>query len=817
MPESIESSARDRDAAAALAADNALLAESAFALLGCETSDDVFEVIGNFLVRLVPGSIAVVVEANPDLSGLTVRTIKGVESGFFAQAAEVAGFSLVGREFGVSDEHRTMLLGGRMNKLEGGLSDLIADGMPASLAQLVNKLFGITDCYSIGISDGERALGNCHVLTRSDTTHVPIPVIESFVRHCFSALLGIERTLSLAKAAERDRLLVASMVEGLALHEIILDESGRPSDYRFLDINSSFESITGLKAVDTIGRTVREVLPSIEPAWIERYGQVALSGIPARFEDYSAELGKTFQVVAYSPQAGQFATLIEDITERRTAHERLSLSEERLRLALEATSQGLYDLNVATGIAQVTPEYLRMIGEDETAGEFDLGAFGHRIHPDDAAEVIGIVEAYTRGDIDEYRTDYRIRHANGDWIWVLSIGRVVEHDSAGRALRVLGSHTDITSSKFAEAALRTSEEQLNRAQHFAHMGSWTWDIATNDLQWSDEMFSLFGIDQATFTGSLPDVIATAIHPDDREAVERANVEVIENSNPTPLDYRVIWPDGSVHVVWAEAGEMLRDEAGRPVRLSGTVQDITERTQTQIALFEAVRNLERSNHDLEQFAYIASHDLQEPLRMVSMYTELLRKRYSGHLDADADDFIDYAVEGAQRMSLLLGDLLDYSRVGTRGKEPRPVSSQSALEQALANLRAQIEDTGAAISASCLPTVMADESQLVRVFQNLISNSLKFHREGVPPLVSITAEREGSHWRFCVADNSIGIEPDYFEQVFEAFRRLQPRDVYPGTGIGLAICKRIIERLGGTIWVERSDETGTLFRFTLPATS
>jgi PAS domain S-box-containing protein len=463
----------------------------------------------------------------------------------------------------------------------------------------------------------------------------------------------------------------------------------------------------------------------------------------------------------------------------------------------------------------VTPEYLGMLGEEESAGEFDLDTFGNRIHPDDAPGVIALIEACTRGDIEEYRTDYRIRHADGSWIWMLSIGRVVERDADGRAVRILGSHTDITSSKLAEEALRQSEEQLNCAQHFAHIGSWTWDIAADDLQWSDEMFNLFGIEQATFTGSLSDVIATAIHPDDREAVERVNVEVIENSNPTPPQYRVIWPDGSVHVVWAEAGELLRDEAGRPVRLSGTVQDITERTQTQNALVEAVRDLERSNHDLEQFAYIASHDLQEPLRMVSMYTELLRKRYHGQLDADADDFIDYAVEGAQRMSLLLGDLLDYSRVGTRGKEPQSVSAQSAMEQVLANLRAQIEDTGAAISASDLPAVMADESQLVRVFQNLISNSLKFSRDGVPPLVSVTAEREGAHWRFCIADNGIGIGIDYFEQVFETFRRLQPRGAYPGTGIGLAICKRIIERLGGTIWVERSDDTGTTFCFTLPA--
>lgn len=202
-------------------------------------------------------------------------------------------------------------------------------------------------------------------------------------------------------------------------------------------------------------------------------------------------------------------------------------------------------------------------------------------------------------------------------------------------------------------------------------------------------------------------------------------------------------------------------------------------------------------------------------MVSMYTELLRKRYHGQLDADADDFIDFAVEGATRMSQLLGDLLDYSRVGTRGKQPRPVSAQTAMEQVLANLQGQIADTDATFSIDSLPMVMADESQLMRVFQNLISNSLKFHRDGVAPELSVSAVSERATWRFCITDNGIGIDSDYFGQAFEAFRRLQPRAEYPGTGIGLAICKRIIERLDGRIWIERSGDTGTTFCFTLPA--
>lgn len=796
------------------ASGNALLADSAFALLGCETTHDVYEVLSSFLVKLIPDAVVIVNEATSDLEHLMPRVIKGIDEETLTHAVEAVGLEIVGTPFACSPEYRAGLLGGGLIRLDGGLLELCADGMPRQLAELAIRELGVTDVYTIGISDRERALGNCHILTRSPNAHIPAALVESFARHSFSVLVGIESVSSIAKAAETDRLLLGNMVEGLALHEIILDEHDRPCDYRFLEVNASFETLTGLKAADIIGRTVLEVLPGTEPSWIERYGQVAVTGEAARFEDFSAEIGKHFEVVAYSPRRGQFATLIEEITERKISEDSLRLSEERLRLALAATNQGLYDLDVTTGVAKVTPEYLRMIGDGPADGAFELGTLGNRIHPDDVEGVMSLVEAYTRGDIDEYRTEYRVQHTNGEWLWVLSIGRVVERDAAGRALRVLGSHTDITSSKRADEALRRSEEQLNRAQHYARLGSWTWDVKTNQLEWSNEMYDLFGIDQASFTGSLPDVIAAAIHPDDREAVERANLDVSQSGTPAPLDYRVVWPDGSIHWVWAEAGELILDESGQPSLLSGTVQDISERVASRDALLDAVRNLERSNRDLEQFAYIASHDLQEPLRMVSMYTELLRKRYHGQLDADADDFIDFAVEGAIRMSKLLGDLLDYSRVGTQGRPPRPVSAQTAMQQVLANLQGQIADADGTVSTDSLPMIMADESQLMRVFQNLISNALKFHRDGVAPDISVTAVSEGAMWRFCITDNGIGIGSEYFEQAFEAFRRLQPRDAYPGTGIGLAICKRIVERLGGRIWVERSDDTGTTFCFTLP---
>lgn len=234
-----------------------------------------------------------------------------------------------------------------------------------------------------------------------------------------------------------------------------------------------------------------------------------------------------------------------------------------------------------------------------------------------------------------------------------------------------------------------------------------------------------------------------------------------------------------------------------------------------SLNQQADELKRSNADLEQFAYVASHDLQEPLRMVSGFTGLLKRRYGGKLDADADEYIEFAVSGANRMQALINDLLSYSRVGREEVAAKAVDTQVALDQALANLQSAIEDQSAMVSCGQLPTVWANHGMLVRLFQNLISNALKFCK-AERPIVRIQALARGGDWVFSVADNGIGIDPQYQDRIFLIFQRLHKQSEYPGTGIGLAVCKRIVERNGGRIWLESEAGKGTTFFFTLPAT-
>ena len=250
-----------------------------------------------------------------------------------------------------------------------------------------------------------------------------------------------------------------------------------------------------------------------------------------------------------------------------------------------------------------------------------------------------------------------------------------------------------------------------------------------------------------------------------------------------------------------------------VLVTTAIRDVSARKKIEADLHRNITELYRSNEELGQFAYVASHDLQEPLRMVASYTQLLSKRYKGRLDADADEFIAFAVDGANRMQRLIQDLLTYSRVGTKGKVLLDTSSEEALQSALMNLRGAIDESGAQVTHDPLPGVMADEMQLTQLFQNLVGNAIKYHREGVPT-VHVSAARSGEEkWLFSVKDNGLGIDARHFERIFGMFQRLHGRDEFAGTGIGLAICKKIVERHGGEIWVESEPGNGSTFRFAL----
>ena len=302
-------------------------------------------------------------------------------------------------------------------------------------------------------------------------------------------------------------------------------------------------------------------------------------------------------------------------------------------------------------------------------------------------------------------------------------------------------------------------------------------------------------------------------PDDEVvAAQRMLAEALDNpARSYSHELRFRHADGS----WRSLSVIVNNLLALP-SVGGIVvnaRDVTESRRVERALRERAAALARSNAELEQFAYVASHDLQEPLRMITSYTQLLARRYRGKLDADADEFITHAVEGAARMQCLIDDLLTYSRVGTTRRKLAPTDCKGVLSQALANLEVAIAGSGATVTHGPLPRVMGEAGQLTQLFQNLIGNAIKY-RGREAPRVRVSAEHQGDDWVFAIRDNGIGIDPQYAERIFLIFQRLHTRAEYPGSGIGLAVCKKIVECHGGRIWVESAEGQGATFFFTLP---
>jgi PAS domain S-box-containing protein len=369
----------------------------------------------------------------------------------------------------------------------------------------------------------------------------------------------------------------------------------------------------------------------------------------------------------------------------------------------------------------------------------------------------------------------------------------------------------------AEAAMRESEARFRSLTELSSDWYWEQDRDFRFTVLSRGIFDAIGIRPEEFIGKKRwDFQVTGLS----EAEWAAHKARLEARQPFQ-DFEYGRPDTGGRLRYISiSGEPVFDEDGNFKGYRGLGKDITVRKMAEAELREAhdelarrAQDLARSNAELQQFAYVASHDLQEPLRMVSSYTQLLLRRYAGMFDSDAKEFMAFIVDGAARMKQLIEDLLAYSRVGTRGQDLQPTACTAALEQALANLRASIESTGATVTHDALPVVTADDSQLVQLFQNLIGNAIKFRGAEAPRIHVGVREKEGE-WVFSVRDNGIGIDPRYFERIFVIFQRLHSKAEYPGTGIGLAICKKIVDRHGGRIRVESRPGQGSTFYCTLP---
>ncbi len=383
-------------------------------------------------------------------------------------------------------------------------------------------------------------------------------------------------------------------------------------------------------------------------------------------------------------------------------------------------------------------------------------------------------------------------------------------DMTGQVIMLIAEGRDITEPKRARVAREQMDDRVRDAFDYATIGM---ALLTPDGHWIKVNQALCDMVGYTETELLTMNFQSITHPDDLERnLHYANQLLNGAIRNYEMEKRYIHKRG--HIVWVSLSvSLVRDAQGTPLYTVAQTQDITRRKRTERELERQTRELTRSNVELEQFAYVASHDLQEPLRKVASYTTLLARRYKGQLDSGADKYIDYIVDGATRMQNLINDLLTYSRVGREQLVMEPVQLSEIVEQVLSDIGATVRESQAVITYDTLPTLAVNRQQIGQVFQNLIANALKFHGH-IPPRIHITAELRSDTWIIGVRDNGIGIEPQYAERIFAVFQRLHSRAEYPGTGIGLAICKKIVERHGGTIWMDSEPGQGSTFYFSLP---
>jgi PAS domain S-box-containing protein len=504
---------------------------------------------------------------------------------------------------------------------------------------------------------------------------------------------------------------------------------------------------------------------------------------------------------------------------RARAQAQLLLEAETARSAaagrLAAIVEGSRDAIIATTIEGVVTAWNRAAERifGYSAGEM-IGQGIDRLLPPgqrlDPGAVAGI-----RGQAIELNSYEAVRATKDGRLIDVAVSLSPINGVSGPVTGSSGIVRDITAQKHTEAALREVEQRFERLFMEAPLGIAVIGSLTRRMYVVNPAFGrIVGRPVEEMRNS--DWMSMT-HPDDVQA-SLDNLAAM-NADRTPgyhIEKRYLHPDGATVWVSMWIAPLAVEDPAQPRHLC-MIEDITVRKETQEKLQEARSELIRSNRELEHFAHVASHDLQEPLRMVASYTQLLAQRYHGQLDQDARDFIGYAVDGATRMKQLIEDLLAYSRVTARGLPVSVVDSGNAFSLALSNLEAAVTEAHAEVSCGELPAVRADDGQMVQLFQNLVSNAIKFRTPGVPPRVRVEASRSpdpGGRWIFRVADNGIGIDPKFFERVFVMFQRLHTRHEYPGTGIGLALCQRIVERHGGRIWIESSPGQGTAFLFTLP---
>ena len=535
----------------------------------------------------------------------------------------------------------------------------------------------------------------------------------------------------------------------------------------------------------------------------------------ANLRDESATLREANERLVIATVRAQRMT---EAAEHATAQ--MQESQKRLSLAMEVAQLDFWEIHLPSGRIVGHERLFHRLGYAPGEIEPSFEDWLRLIHPDDVSHLERALQEQAGEMCPALRVEIRHRAKSGEWRRILTQAEVIERDTGGCPIRLIGVTEDITGRKQAEDKLRQQAMLLDLAPDPIMV----WDDIRGIRYWNSACEQLYGYAWDEAQGKPPQELLQTVFPVSREACQsdlqmrgRWDGEV----RHTTRDGRSLTVESWMRCLSID-GETVILEANRSITerklLEQNLQRINEELENRIEdrtaeLFRKNKALEGSNLELQQFAYIAAHDLQTPLRSITSFSQLLYQGYHNRLDAQADQWLEILISASRRMHELIRDVLAYSRIDSRGSSLRPTDSGRLFDEVTVTLDEAIRESGAQVTRDDLPVVMADPSQLAQVLQNLIDNGIKYHG-ATPPRVHVSAEQRGAEWVFSVRDNGIGIAEKHWAHIFDIFHRLHTQQAYAGTGIGLAVCRRVIHRHGGRIWVESVPGQGSTFYFTLP---
>jgi PAS domain S-box-containing protein len=783
---------------------------------------------------------------------------------------------------------------------------------------------------------------------------------------------------TIKKSEKKYHSLYSGMNEGVALHEIIYNSRGEAVDYVVTDINNSYKTLVGLSEEEVIGRKASDIYSTGKPPYLDIYSRVASTGISEKFKTYYKPLKKYFSISVVSPDKNSFATVFEDISSRIEYERKLHKSEEKYRNIINNLQDGFIRVNTTGKIVMVSPSAAMMHGYSSSK---NMQGVEVKTLFYDSTQLSGIIHLLNKnGEVKNLEST--LSKLDGESFYA-SLNCQYHRGEHGQKKGIDIFVKDITEQKQTEADLEKNRNNLSEAQRIAHIGSWEWEVETDELSWSDELYSIFNLDKKDYTPTMKSFFKY-LHPDDREFVSKQFNTIVLKNDKVKYDFKIVLNNGSTRILTALAEVTDQDPTGKAKKIMGIYQDVTEiklaeqeiitgknvieainnvfqeslttdsekevvmkclevaedltgsefgflgeinkkgrlndmalsppgwskcetenatellkdmkivsywgrtikesrsqlvndptsdpdsnglpdghppinnflgvplkkgtktigmialankkggythqdkinietlsvafvevlmRKKAEVEIINHMKRLAQSNKELEQFAYITSHDLREPLRMITSFLQLLQRRYEDKLDEDANEFIEFAVAGAKRLDNMTNDLLSYSRIASSKRQIKLVNFEEVLNEALQNLKIPIEENEAVITHEPLPTIKGDAKLKVQLFQNIIGNALKYRSEKTPE-IHISAKKKNDHYVFSIKDNGIGMSKEHLKKIFTIFQRLHTHEEYEGTGIGLAIAQKIVQQHGGDIWVESTPGEGSTFYFTIP---